>query len=93
MTGALDHVSAWSHERVVAECAEAYDRYSHELDLHYARYFASQPDRAGHDRLVQAKFGSTERRRSRTDRAVGYTTALVLKTSWATGPMPLRAGG
>jgi hypothetical protein len=22
---------------------------------------------------------------------VGYTTALVLKTSWATGPMPLRA--
>jgi hypothetical protein len=32
---------------------------------------------------------STERRRSRTDRAVGYTTALVLKTSWATGPMPL----
>jgi hypothetical protein len=32
----------------------------------------------------------TERRRSRTDRAVGYTTALVLKTSWATGPMPLR---
>ena len=28
--------------------------------------------------------------RSRTDRAVGYTTALVLKTSWATGPLPLR---
>jgi len=24
---------------------------------------------------------------------VGYTTALVLKTSWATGPMPLRSGG
>jgi hypothetical protein len=34
--------------------------------------------------------GSTERRRSRTYRAVGCTTALVLKTSWATGPMPLR---
>ena len=31
-----------------------------------------------------------ERRRSRTDRAVGYTTARVLKTRWATGPMPLR---
>ena len=35
----------------------------------------------------------TERRRSRTDRAVGCTTALVLKTSWATGPMPLRCAG
>ena len=34
-----------------------------------------------------------ERRRSRTDRAVGCTTALVLKTSWATGPMPLRRAG
>ena len=32
-----------------------------------------------------------ERRRSRTDRAVGCTTARVLKTRWATGPMPLRA--
>src|SRR5207248_1051840 len=32
----------------------------------------------------------TEWRRSRTDRAVGYTTAAVLKTAWATGPMPLR---
>jgi hypothetical protein len=31
-----------------------------------------------------------ERRRSRTYRAVGYTTAAVLKTAWATGPMPLR---
>src|SRR5436189_70034 len=29
--------------------------------------------------------GRTERRRSRTDRAVGYTTAAVLKTAWATG--------
>ena len=35
----------------------------------------------------------TERRRSRTDRAVGYTTARVLKTRWATGPMPLRGAG
>ena len=32
----------------------------------------------------------TERRRSRTDRAWGYHTAQVLKTCWATGPMPLR---
>ena len=32
-----------------------------------------------------------ERRRSRTDRAWGYHTAQVLKTCWATGPMPLRA--
>ncbi len=37
--------------------------------------------------------GSTERRRSRTDRAVGYTTAQVLKTCWATGPVPLRRRG
>src|SRR5215203_2109194 len=36
------------------------------------------------------RFRPTERRRSRTYRAVGYTTALVLKTNWATGPMPLR---
>ncbi len=40
-----------------------------------------------------AKSGSTERRRSRTDRAVGYTTARVLKTRWTTGPMPLRWAG
>jgi hypothetical protein len=31
----------------------------------------------------------TERRRSRTYRAVGCTTAPVLKTGWATGPVPL----
>jgi hypothetical protein len=30
--------------------------------------------------------GETERRRSRTDPAVGYTTSPVLKTGWATGP-------
>jgi hypothetical protein len=36
------------------------------------------------------QFAGTERRRSRTYRAVGYTTAPVLKTGWATGPMPLR---
>ena len=31
----------------------------------------------------------TERRRSRTYPAVGYTTSPVLKTGWGTGPMPL----
>ena len=34
-----------------------------------------------------------ERRRSQTYRAVGYTTARVLKTRWANGLMPLRRGG
>jgi hypothetical protein len=43
--------------------------------------------------LNHAAFGSTERRRSRTYRAVGYTTAPVLKTGWATGPVPLRYEG
>ena len=41
-------------------------------------------------RLDEAVRGLTERRRSRTYRAVGYTTAPVLKTGWATGPVPLR---
>ena len=41
---------------------------------------------AGHQHLS----AETERRRSRTYRAVGYTTAPVLKTGWGTGPMPLR---
>jgi hypothetical protein len=31
-----------------------------------------------------------ERRRSRTDPAWGYHTSPVLKTGWATGPVPLR---
>jgi hypothetical protein len=50
----------------------------------------------GKRRLLRSKTffdrtcGLTERRRSRTDRAVGYTTAQVLKTCWATGPVPLR---
>ncbi len=48
---------------------------------------------AGHHRLEHAKNGLTERRRSRTDRAWGYHTAQVLKTRWATGPMPLRDRG
>ena len=43
------------------------------------------------DESAVATVFSTERRRSRTYRAVGYTTAPVLKTSWATGPMPLPA--
>jgi hypothetical protein len=39
------------------------------------------------------RFGSTERRRSRTYPATGYAASPVLKTDWATGPMPLRDGG
>src|SRR5690349_5033530 len=35
-----------------------------------------------------APSGSAERRRSRTDRAVGYTTALVLKTRSGFGENP-----
>ena len=37
----------------------------------------------------QQLFGFTERRRSRTYPAWGYQTSPVLKTGWATGPMPL----
>ena len=38
----------------------------------------------------EAGFGLTERRRSRTDLAWGCQTSPVLKTGWATGPLPLR---
>jgi hypothetical protein len=38
----------------------------------------------------RSSFGSAERRRSRTDRAWGCHAAPVLKTGWATGPVPLR---
>jgi hypothetical protein len=50
-----------------------------------------QPDngRAPLRRDFPLQTGATERRRSRTYRAVGCTTAPVLKTGWATGPMPL----
>jgi len=41
--------------------------------------------------LAPSGFDRTERRRSRTYPAVGYTTSPVLKTGWATGPVPLRA--
>ena len=34
--------------------------------------------------------GGTERPRSRTEQAVGCTTGPILKTGWATGPVPLR---
>ena len=34
--------------------------------------------------------GFTERPRSRTEQAVGCTTGPILKTGWATGPVPLR---
>src|SRR5207302_1329519 len=49
--------------------------------------------RSERDPALLAGFGSTERRRSRTYPAVGYTTSPVLKTGWATGPMPLRPSG
>src|SRR4051794_15418439 len=49
--------------------------------------------RTSRDCREHAANGLTERRRSRTDRAWGYHTAQVLKTCWATGPMPLRDGG
>ena len=76
-------------------------------DVHYSQPPANLPDapevradvaafKASARSLVadsaEPKLGLTERRRSRTDRAVGYTTAQVLKTCWATGPMPLRRG-
>ena len=47
---------------------------------------------ASRDPSEHVRNGLTERRRSRTDRAWGYHTAQVLKTRWATGPMPLRQG-
>ena len=46
---------------------------------------------ADRDRGRSASAGRiTERRRNRTYPAVGYTTSPVLKTGWATGPVPLR---
>ena len=42
--------------------------------------------RVGRDLARGIGFGLTERRRSRTDLAVGCTTVRVLKTRWATGP-------
>jgi hypothetical protein len=35
----------------------------------------------------------TERRRSRTYQPMGYIGLPVLKTGWATGPVPLQEGG
>jgi drug/metabolite transporter (DMT)-like permease len=40
--------------------------------------------------IVAARPAGAERPRSRTEQAVGYTTGRVLKTRWATGPVPLR---
>ena len=41
-------------------------------------------------RGLHARTGFEDRRRSRTYRGVGCTPAPVLKTGWATGPVPLR---
>jgi hypothetical protein len=37
----------WTHEAVHAQCRDAYNRYSRELDDHYAAYFAAHPDERG----------------------------------------------
>src|SRR4051795_3719424 len=39
--------------------------------------------------ILAPSLSEAERRRSRTDRAWGCHAAPVLKTGWATGPMPL----
>jgi hypothetical protein len=41
------HLASWTHEAVHAECREAYNRYSRELDAHYRDYFRSHPDEGG----------------------------------------------
>jgi hypothetical protein len=40
-----------------------------------------------------ADFRLAERRRSRTYQPMGYIGLPVLKTGWATGPVPLQEGG
>jgi hypothetical protein len=42
--------------------------------------------------LNHAGFGLAERRRSRTYQPLGYNGLPVLKTGWATGPVPLQEG-
>lgn len=44
---AVSELAEWTHERVHAECAEAYRAYSRELDAHYTRYFAAHPEERG----------------------------------------------
>jgi hypothetical protein len=55
------------------------------------------PSSPGRSPFMNSRIPVTERRRSRTDRAVGYTTAQVLKTSGRTpitpdGRWPCRLG-
>ena len=45
--------------------------------------------RSSRARRARSRRWTAERRRSRTYPAVGYTTSPVLKTGWATGPMPV----
>jgi hypothetical protein len=40
-------LAAWTHEAVRAECGDAYNRYSRQLDDHYAAYFAAHRDERG----------------------------------------------
>jgi hypothetical protein len=44
-------------------------------------------------RVNHATFGLARRRRSRTYQPMGYIGLPVLKTGWATGPVPLQEGG
>ena len=45
MTGL--NLAEWTHERVRAECGDAYNAYSRELDSHYEHYFAAHPEERG----------------------------------------------
>jgi hypothetical protein len=47
MTPSAFDLAAWTHEAVHAECRDAYNQYSRELDAHYAAYFAAHPEERG----------------------------------------------
>jgi len=43
----LLHLVSWTHDAVHAECRDAYNQYSRDLDAHYAAYFAAHPEERG----------------------------------------------
>jgi hypothetical protein len=47
VTPASSDLALWTHEAVHAECGGAYNRYSRDLDAHYAAYFRAHPDEGG----------------------------------------------
>lgn len=47
MTPSKFHLAAWTHETVHAECSEAYNRYSQDLDDYYTEYFRAHPGEGG----------------------------------------------